>query len=258
MLIDNATTKVSDTLTDAIQTNDKLSVMTGLFSIYAFDHLKVSFSKLDSARLLFSQAKEFDAFDSVGSASPFGALNGTALENKFRNLLDQKAIALEFSHWLEEKASVRLVQQVGAVHQHITHINSQSDSIAINGAQFNGQGIGLTESNAFDIISLANTDQAKELLVFFNRVWGSKAQVKEAKELLQSELAKLTSNQTPQFIYFITLYNIFKDFIGELQEDNIIKTKTGFKDTLVWNKLYKFQKDGVLGAIDKLWGLIRC
>ncbi|RYU64322.1 helicase-related protein [Aliivibrio finisterrensis] len=252
MLIDNVTTKVSETLSASIQANDKLSVMTGLFSIYAFDHLKDSLSQLDSARLLFSQAKGFDSFDSLGSESPFGALNGTALENKFRNQLNQKAIAQEFAHWLEEKASVRLVQQAGAVHQHITHVNSHSESIAINGAQFNGQGIGLTESNGFDMISLANADQAKELLGFFNRVWGSKAQVKDAKALLQAELAKFTTDQTPQFIYFITLYNIFKDFVGDLQEDKILKTKTGFKDTIVWNKLYKFQKDGVLGAIDKL------
>ena len=252
MLIDNVTNKVADTLSKTIKTNDKLSVMTGLFSIYAFDHLKESLNKLESIRLLFSQAKGFDSFDSFDRESPFGALNGTTLENKFRNQLNQKAIAQEFADWLKEKASVRLVQQAGAVQQHITHVNSQSNSIAINGAQFNGQGLGLTVSSGFDMISLAKADQAQELLGFFNRVWGSKAQVKDATELFQAELAKFTCDQTPQFIYFITLYNIFKDFVGDLQEDKILKVKTGFKDTLVWNKLYKFQKDGVLGAINKL------
>ncbi|HBC3509288.1 helicase-related protein [Vibrio alginolyticus] len=249
MLIDNVTAKVSETLSDTIQLNDKLSVLTGLFSIYAFDHLKESLDKLDSARILFSQAK---GFDSLNVTSPFGALNGSELENKFRNQLNQKAIAKEFSLWLEEKASVRLVKQAGAVHQHITHVSSASNSIAVNGAQFNGQGIGLTETNGFDMISLANSDQAKELLGFFNRVWNSKGQVVDAKEQLKTELSKLTSDNTPQFIYFITLYNIFKDFVGDLQEESILKTKTGFKDTTVWNKLYKFQRDGVLGAIDKL------
>ncbi len=57
---------------------------------------------------------------------------------------------------------------------------------------------------------------------------------------------------TPEFIYFVTLYNIFKDYLGEITEDNIVKTKIGFKETEVWNKLYKFQKDGVIGAIDKI------
>ena len=263
MLIDNITTKVSETLTRAIQTDDKLSVMTGLVSIYAFDHLKQSLNQVESVRLLFSQAKGFDAVDDINSQSPFGALNGSALENKLRNQLNQKAVAQGFAQWLEQKASVRLVKQAGAVHQHLLYVdkpNNQTvaDSITINGAQFNGQGIGLTETNGFDMISLANAEQAKELLGFFNRVWGSKEQIKEAKALLQAELAKLTTDQTPQFIYFITLYNIFKDFVGELSEDSILKTKTGFKDTVVWDKLYKFQKDGVLGAIDKLENFNGC
>lgn len=255
MLIDNVTTKVSDALLDMIQEDDKLSVMTGLFSIYAFEHLKGSLKKLDSARLLFSQAKGFDA---LNITSPFGLLNGSELENKFRNQLNQKAIANEFVCWLEEKASVRLVKQAGAVHQHITHVSSSSNSLAISGAQFNGQGIGLTETNGFDMISLASSDQAKELLSFFNRVWSSKGQVIEAKDQLKAELSKLTADNTPQFIYFLTLYNIFKDFVGDLQEENILKTKTGFKDTIVWNKLYKFQRDGVLGAIDKLENFNGC
>ena len=62
----------------------------------------------------------------------------------------------------------------------------------------------------------------------------------------------IAADQPANFIYFLTLYNIFKDFLEDIDEENIIKSKTGFKDTIVWNKLYKFQKDGVLGAIDKL------
>ena len=250
MLIDNVTNKVADILTEAVEQGDKLSVMTGLFSIYAFDHLKSSLGKVESARLLFSQAKGFDLLPDEMKDSPFGSLNGGKLETKFRNQLNQKAIAQEFANWLEEKAAVRLVEQAGAVSQHITHVE-QSET-AILGAQFNGQGLGLTQTSGFDMISLAKAEQARELLGFFNRVWGSTAQVKEAKAQLQAELSKLTADQTPQFVYFITLYNIFKDFIGDLQEDKIIKTKTGFKESLVWNKLYKFQRDGVLGAIEKL------
>ena len=50
----------------------------------------------------------------------------------------------------------------------------------------------------------------------------------------------------------MTLYNIFSKDIDSLVEENIVKTKTGFKDTTIWNMLYKFQKDGVIGSIDKL------
>lgn len=256
MLIDNVTTKVVDIFVDKIEQGDEISILTGLFSIYAYNHLKDSLNEIELARILFSQAKGLDAFD---SESPFGTLNGTSAENKYRNKLTQKAVARDFANWIESKTSIKLVQQPGAVHQHIINIkNPSSNSIAINGAQFTGKGLGLTQSSGFDMISLISSNQADEQLSFFNRVWGSKQHVLEAKELYRNELSKLTADQTPQFIYFITLFNIFKNFANDLKEDQILKVKTGFKDTIVWNKLYKFQKDGVMGAINKLENFNGC
>jgi SNF2 family DNA or RNA helicase len=37
-----------------------------------------------------------------------------------------------------------------------------------------------------------------------------------------------------------------------LDEDRVVKAATGIRNTVVWKKLYKFQRDGVVGAIDKL------
>jgi len=251
MLIDNVTIKVSDTLSNSIQTNDKLSVMTGLFSIYAFDHLKDSLNKLDSVRLLFSQAQSADSLETVSSKFPFGTLNGTSFENQFRNQLNQKAIAKEFATWLEEKAQVKLVKQPGTVTKQIITVEGDQP-VGVDGAQFNGAGLGLSESLSFDMITKVPVEQTKDLIAYFNMVWGAQGKVVEAKKELQQQLNKLTEDHSPNFIYFITLYNLFKDFIGELQEESIINTRTGFKDKLVWKKLYKFQRDGVLGAIDKL------
>ncbi len=249
MLIDNTTSKVKDIISQSISSNDKLSIMTGLFSIYAFDALKAELSNLSSTRILFSQFKGFGNLDQV--ASPFGALTGGEHETKFRNQLNQKAIAKEFSDWLQQKAQVKLVKQPGAVGKHII-TNESTELTAIDGAQFNGAGMGLVESTGFDMITKIPAPQSQDLLAYFNMVWNAQGKVTDAKSELLKQLEQLTKDQTPNFIYFVTLYNLFKDFIGELQEENIINTRTGFKDTLVWNKLYKFQRDGVLGAIDKL------
>ena len=83
-------------------------------------------------------------------------------------------------------------------------------------------------------------------------VWSDEAASKDIKNELIEKLDFIAADQPANFVYFLTLYNIFKDFLEDIDEENIIKSKTGFKDTLVWDKLYKFQKDGVLGAIDKL------
>jgi len=86
----------------------------------------------------------------------------------------------------------------------------------------------------------------------FESIWNNLEEASDLKKKLLEQLECIYSDKSPQLIYFLILYNIFKDFLGEIEEENIIKTRTGIKDTHIWSKLYKFQRDGVLGAIDKI------
>lgn len=86
----------------------------------------------------------------------------------------------------------------------------------------------------------------------FNELWDDESAVEDVKQKVLDQMRIIYKENTPEFIYFVTLYNIFAQYLGELTEDMIIKTRTGFKDTAIWNKLYEFQKDGVMGAIDKI------
>ena len=90
------------------------------------------------------------------------------------------------------------------------------------------------------------------MLQWFDAIWENVHDTVDVKDLFLENLDALVADQSPEFIYFLTLYHLFKDVLEELDEESIIRSKTGFKDTIVWNKLYKFQRDGVLGAIDKL------
>ena len=101
--------------------------------------------------------------------------------------------------------------------------------------------MGMTDST--NIAALGN---------WFDAIWNNPGAVEDAKQILLDKLELLYKDQSPQFIYFLTLFNLFRNYLEDLDEEKIIRSKTGFKHTLVWNKLYKFQKDGVLGAIDKL------
>jgi ERCC4-related helicase len=98
----------------------------------------------------------------------------------------------------------------------------------------------------------SNIEATEQMLHFFNQNWENESLVADVKNDVLKQLELSYKDNTPQQVYYFTLYNIFKDFLTDLDEEKIIKTKTGFKDTLVWNKLYKFQKDGVLGTIDKI------
>ncbi len=50
----------------------------------------------------------------------------------------------------------------------------------------------------------------------------------------------------------LTLYNIFSEFLEDISEDILPNEATGFKNSLIWNKLYNFQKDAALSIIHKL------
>ncbi|OOB78998.1 MAG: hypothetical protein BEN18_05465 [Epulopiscium sp. Nuni2H_MBin001] len=66
--------------------------------------------------------------------------------------------------------------------------------------------------------------------------------------MLPSDSLKQYKKILPEVIYYMTLYHLFKDEITDWE----INEKTGFKNTIIWNKLYKFQQDGVLGALHKI------
>ncbi|GLX87003.1 helicase [Thalassotalea loyana] len=251
MIIDNKTKKLHEDLNQHIKAGNKLSILTGLFSLYAFDELKTELNSLEQCRILFSQFKGFSVTQD-SNTSPFGELTGTKFETRYRNKLNQQSLAKDFAKWLEDKADIKLVKQQGTLAQNVIHLDS-NEPVTYTGAQFTGAGLGLTESESLDMItSSTDVNETKQMLNWFDSVWNNNHQLIEAKELLLKEVDKLSRDNEPKYIYFLTLCHLFKDFVEDLDDERIIRSKTGFRETIVWNKLYNFQKDGVLGAIEKL------
>lgn len=251
MLLDNKKNgKVGDALREHLTEGSKLSVISGFFSIYGFESLKRELKGLDKFRLLLAQEPENDLTD--GSIA---ALAGDEFELRFRNRLDQNRIAKECAKWLADKADIKVAKNPSAFGQNLMLAQDKDGgAIGIQGSStFTSTGFGYSESNRFHMNMCAkDAPSTQAMLEWFETIWNDPAAVEDAKSLLLERLDRLVTDQTPEFIYFLTLYNIFKDFLEDIDEESIIKSKTGFKDTTVWNKLYKFQRDGVLGAIDKL------
>ncbi len=252
MLLDNRKNgKVGDELRKHLTNGSKLSIISGLFSIYGFESLKKELLHIDSLRLVLSQYQ-------VNSSSPeegFTSLGGDCFELRFKNQLNQAQVAKECADWLKNKAEIRKATNPMTISQNLFHAqDGNGEAIAIQGSsEFTSAGFGYTETDRYHM-NTCTTDKMSTvaMLEWFVDIWNDPSAVQDAKELLLKQLDNLTKDQSPEFIYFLTLYNLFKDFLQDIDEDNIIKTKTGFKETLVWKKLYKFQRDGVLGAIDKI------
>ena len=250
-LLDNKKTgRVGDFVRDSLGKDAKVSILSGLFSIYAFDALKKELGQVENTRLLFTRLLPNEKDQSHTAVS----LTGNEFERRFRNQLSNQRIARECADWLKNKAEVKTVLLPQVVSQNLLHIENTGSTNAIQGSSnFTAAGMGFCESAHFDMNTLfTDHESTTALLQWFDSIWHDPKTVTEAKQLLLNSLDTVGRDNSPQFIYFYIIYNIFKEFASELDEEKIIRTKTGIKDTIVWNKLYKFQRDGVMGAIDKL------
>ncbi len=248
VLLDNKKNgKVGDVLKQNIKNDTKLSIISAYFTIYAFSELKKELSKSKELRLLCTAPVYKDNF----TKNP---LFGEKEEIKYKNKLQQVSIARECADWVRKKVQVKEVNTQGTLPFNLYHLDNSTDSIAIQGSSnFSSVGLGYTYTDALHMNTFVKDSQTtRDFLATFDEIWHNKSMVHDIKKELLASIEEIYTDKSPQFLYFLTLYNIFKEFIGELDEEKIIRTKTGFKDTLVWNKLYNFQRDGVLGAIDKL------
>ncbi len=251
MILDNRKNgKVGDELRKHLLDGTKLSVISGQFSIYGFDALKSELKSLDSSRLLLCPTPKND-----NSGPLFFGLAGDETETRLKNQLSQKQVARDCYRWLKEKAEVRAAKDPKTFGQNL-FLTSGSDGreVGIQGSSpFTSAGLGYTETSRLHMNMCAkDIESASAMLQWFDAAWNDQCAAEDAKALILEQLDTLITDQPPEFIYFLTLYNLFKDILEDIDEESIIKSKTGFKDTIVWSKLYKFQRDGVLGAIDKL------
>ena len=260
-ILDNRTQgKVIDKLKEDLKSGTKVSIISAYFTIFAYQELRKELNKIDSLRLLFSMPTFVKDKKDINrefklSGSYESGLAGDRYEMKLKNELKQSEIAKECAEWIRKKVEVRAYDEEHALPQkmYIMEQNEGEDSYIFGSSDFTSSGLGVVSSNKSEMNTyMKDTASTQTMLNLFNKAWNDNEKVKDVKKALLESLEVVYRENTSEFIYFVTLYNIFKDYLSDLTEEEIDKSKTGFKDSVVWNKLYNFQKDGVLGAIDKL------
>lgn len=250
---------VAQELKETIGKGTKLSIMTAYFTIYAFSELKKELEKVDHVRMIFTDPaflkdkkeinREYYIDKNQGQS-----VEGNIYEIKLRSEMNQAAIARECAKWLEEKAEVKAFKTKNSAQPRLIYAEKADDALSINGTvDFTSEGLGIVKSDRIDSnMCMYGKEFTAHFLQMFDAIWEDTTAVEDMKEALLNQVQTLYKENTPKFIYFVTLYHIFHQYLDELSEDSIIKTRTGFKETQVWNTLYQFQKDGVIGAIDKI------
>ncbi len=251
--------KVGDELKDNIDKGSKISVISAYFTIFAYKELRKELNKIDEMRFIFTEPtfvkrKEELKREYYIERDNEKKLSGNEFEIKLRNELNQASIAKECADWIRDKVKMKSFKKPNPAQQRLIYIQNINKDLSINGTvDFTTDGLGFSPSSRLDMNTCVYGKEATQhFLQMFEDIWENDTVVEDVKDQVLKHMQVIYKENTPEFIYFITLYNIFKDYFDELTEDKIVKTKTGFKDTIIWNKLYKFQKDGVIGVIDKL------
>jgi SNF2 family DNA or RNA helicase len=241
--------RVVDALRAALRPGSRLDVATPALSLFAFEELQEQLGSVRGTRLALPLADGIDP-----------GLLGTDADRPRRNRLDARHLARQCAKWISSAASVRSAPSSLPQSALVASSSDEAAKKAITGhCPLTTGGLGLTPSTPFSLIQCSESSAEWDVLSgWFSSLWESLPASPEAKAKLLGELQALIEHKPPALIYHLILYHLFKDLGDELDEEKIVKSATGIRNTVVWKKLFKFQRDGVIGAIDKLERLGGC
>lgn len=259
-ILDNIKDKVCDDMRATIKQGSKLSIAAACFSIYAYRELKHQLESIEECRFIFTsptfvseksekQKREFY----IPKLDRENSLYGTAFEVKLRNELTQKAIAKECADWVKRKVIFKsnvTNENMGG----FTAVETGGGQVAylpISG--FTTVDIGCERgNNIYNMVNRLEAPFSTSYLQLFETLWNDKDKMKDVTDVVVENIITAYNENAPEFIYFMTLYHVFSEFLEDISEDELPNEETGFKQTKIWNLLYDFQRDAVLAIINKL------
>lgn len=244
---------VADFLKAKTQHNSNLSIVSAYFTIYAYDALKETLNHIDHLDFLFGEPSFVNRLDPNKTEKKAFIINADGL--KIAHKLQQKRVAKECADWIERKVAIKTIKQSNLLHGKMYHIATGGVEDAIIGSSnFTVRGLGLGDGGnniELNLIVDSNRDR-QELKQWFTEVWNDEKLVKDVKQEVLLYLRKLYTNQSPQFIYYLTLFHLFRDYLDGTRDLDDNLRRVALPDTHIWRTLYSFQRDGAKAAINKI------
>ncbi len=264
-LIDNINSLLGDELKNSLLPGTKLKIAASCFSIYAYEALKQQLEQVDELEFIFTAPTfvEEEAVDKLNKEKrefhipdegKERAFFGSEFEIQLKNKLTQKAIARECADWIRRKAKFR---------SNITNAPMQSFAVAASSQQttlyqtlqgFTAVDLGYEKGNAISNVMFAIEESSftKQFISLFDQVWQNQGMVADVTGRIVQYMSTVYQENPPEQIYFQLLYNLFNEFLEDINEDVLPNDKTGYRDSLIWQKLFNYQRDAATGIINKL------
>lgn len=259
-IIDNINKMVKEDLQESIRRGSKMSVAAACFSMYAYQELKKQLEQVDEFSFIFTSPtfvkeraeKEKREFY-IPRLNRESSLYGTEFEIKLRNEMTQRAIARECADWIRRKATFKS-NTTGENMGGFMTVASKEEQVAympING--FTTVDLGCERgNNSYNMVNRIEAPFATQYIQLFDTLWNDKAKMQDVTDVVVENISSVYNENSPEFIYFITLYHVFSEFLDDISEDVLPNEATGFKQSKIWSMLYDFQRDAVLAIINKL------
>lgn len=264
-IINNTSHIFGDDLKASVGKGTRLRIAASCFSIYAFEALKSELLKIDNLQFIFTaptfvptevtdrlQKERREFF--ISKAKRESGLYGTEFEIQLRNKLTQRAVARECANWIRKKVKFQS-NTTKAPMQQFVHVAASGDHVAympISG--FTAVDLGYQQGNAVSnfVTRFDDPKHTNMYLQLFDQIWSDPDKVEDVTAAICEHIESVYHENSPERIYFMMLYNIFRDFLDELDEDFLPNDLTGYQDSEIWNKLFNFQQDAATGIINKL------
>ncbi|MDR1100418.1 MAG: DEAD/DEAH box helicase family protein, partial [Treponema sp.] len=259
-IINNISKTLKDDLIIELKKDSRVSIAASCFSMYAYRELKKQFEGVAGLRFIFTSPAFLAEKDEpkrrefyIPRLTREKSLYGSEFEVKLRNELTQKAIARECADWIRKKVEFRSNTTDENMGGFVT-IQTNEDIVSYSPVQnFTTVDLGCEKGNtAYTMIIKAESPHSRQFLQLFDEVWRDSKKMQDVTGEVIENIGAVYQENPPAFIYFITLYNIFREFLDDISEDELPNEKTGFKDSVIWQKLYTFQRDAALAIINKL------
>lgn len=259
-VFDNVTEILRDDMASTISKGCKASIAAACFSMYAYKELKKQLESVDECRFIFTsptfvtekaekQKREFY----IPRLNRESSLYGTEFELKLRNEMTQKAIAKECADWIRRKATFKSNTTGENMGGFVTVANTQQQVayMPING--FTTVDIGCERgNNSYNMVNRFEAPFSASYIQLFETLWNDHDKLQDVTDVVIENITTAYNENSPEFIYFMTLFHVFSEFLDDISEDELPNEATGFKQSKIWSLLYDFQKDAVLAIINKL------
>jgi hypothetical protein len=264
-IIDNRTTLLGDDLKKTIKPKARLRIAASCFSIYAYEALKAELEKIDSLSFIFTSptfisdqitdklGKEKREFH-IPKLTRESSLYGTEFEIRLKNELTQRAIAKECADWIRRKVQFRSNRTHAPMQQFACIEDPQGKSVYLPLSGFTAVDLGYERGNAVSnfVNKMNDPSLTTTYMSLFDQIWHDSEKVGDITAQISEHIAAVYTENSPESIYFLILYNLFKEYLEDISEDVMPNDLTGYQDSLIWAKLFNFQRDAAIGIINKL------